>query len=101
MTYIRVKWIHAYGDEPIWMIAELNADRWETRKIEFFADGSKGYSGQGEEVGGTALGQLPIPPLQEIAADPQFLPELIAKGEFEALWDARKIGVRPRHPGQP
>ena len=76
------------------MISELDANRWETRKVEIFADGSKGYARRGEEAGGTALGQLPVPPLQEIASDPQFLPEEITKDEFEAIWDARDNGSR-------
>lgn len=94
MNYIRVQWLHANRDEPIWMISELDANRWETRKVEIFADGSKGYARRGEEAGGTALGQLPVPPLQEIASDPQFLPEEITKDEFEAIWDARDNGSR-------
>jgi hypothetical protein len=95
MNYIRVQWLHARSDEPVWMISELDADRWETRKIEIFADGSKGYARQGEEAGGTVLGQLPVPALHEIAADPQFLPEEITKKEFEAIWEARQTNPRP------
>ena len=50
---------------------------------------------QGEEVGGTVLGELPLPPLQEIASDPQFLPEEITKEAFETEWIARQIGSKP------
>jgi hypothetical protein len=95
MNYIRVQWLHAHSDEPVWMISELDANRSETRKIEIFADGSKGYARQGEEAGGTALGQLPVPPLQEIAADPQFRPEEITQEEFEAIWEVRQIDSKP------
>ncbi|HEY8137683.1 MAG TPA: hypothetical protein VIF61_07565, partial [Methylocystis sp.] len=63
--------------------------RWERRKVEVFADGSKGYAMKGEERGGTRLGLVPLPPFDEIAADPRFLPEKITEEEFEAVWRAR------------
>jgi hypothetical protein len=44
---------------------------------------------KGEERGGTRLGLVPLPPFDEIAADPQFLPEEITEEEFEAVWRAR------------
>ena len=90
MSYIRVQWLHAHPDEPVWLISELDDDRWETRKVEIFADGSKGYASKEEEVGGTFLGLAPVPPLREIAADPQFRPEEITKEEFEGIWRARR-----------
>jgi hypothetical protein len=40
MNYIKVKWNHALPDEPVWFYSELDAERWETRKVEIFADGS-------------------------------------------------------------
>ena len=77
--------------EPIWLISELDANRWEMRKVEVFPDGAKGYASRGEEVRGTSLGQLAVPPLQEIASDPQFLAEEITKEEFEAIWEDRNL----------
>ena len=89
MDYVRVRWLHTNPNEPIWLISEIDADRWETRKVEIFANGSKGHAARGEEAGGTVLADLPLLPLQEIASDPQFLPEEITKEEFEAVWSAR------------
>ena len=89
MDYIRVRWIHTLLNEPIWLISELDADRMETRKVYIFRDGSKGYATQGEEVGDTRLGIMPVPPLEEIASDPQFLPEQISEAEFEVIWAER------------
>jgi uncharacterized protein DUF6881 len=90
MNYIRVRWLHEDRDYPILLISELDAGRWETRKVEVFADGSIGYASKDEEVGGTALGDLPVPSLQEIASDPQFLAEEITGEQFESIWVARR-----------
>jgi hypothetical protein len=90
MNYIRVQWLQKKNPrDPVWLISELDNDRWENRKVEIFADGSKGYATKGEQVGGTFLGLVPVPQLDEIAADPEFLPEEITEGEFEEIWGAR------------
>jgi hypothetical protein len=91
MNYIRVRWLHSFPDEPIWLISEIDDNRWEIRKVYIFPDGSKGYAQRGEEAGGTWLGAVPVPSLEEIAADPQFLPEKITKEEFEEAWAARDV----------
>ncbi len=90
MNYLRVRWVHEHTAEPIWLISEIDDDRWETRKVEIFADGSKGFAMNGEERGETRLGLVPVPSIAEIAADPQFLPEEITKNEFEVVWNARR-----------
>jgi hypothetical protein len=89
MNYIRVQWLHENPDEPVWLLSELDEERWETRKVEIFANGSKGYAAKDEESGGTFLGLAPVPPIDEIAADPEFVPEEITKEQFEAAWSAR------------
>jgi hypothetical protein len=90
MSFIRVRWLHTHANEPIWLISELDANRWETRKVEIFPDGSKGYASRHESVGGTILGELREPSLREISSDPQFLPEEISEEEFEAIWNDRQ-----------
>jgi hypothetical protein len=94
MTYIRVRWLHDCPDEPIWLFSELDDLRCEVRKVEVFADGSQGFASSLESVGSTQLGEAPVPPLSEIAAEPEFEPEEISKEEFEAVWAARS-GARP------
>jgi hypothetical protein len=95
MIYISVQWIHQDPSDPIWLVAELDAGRWETRKVEIFADGSKGYATKTEEAGGTFLGELPVPPLAEIAVDPQFIPREITEDEFESAWSMRHSTAQP------
>ena len=44
------------------------------------------YATSAEEVGGTRLGELPVPPLTEINLDPQFQAEAITQADFETCW---------------
>lgn len=89
MKYIKVQWIHDFPDEPAWIYCELNDDSWETRKVEVFPDGTMGFASQAESAGTTELSVGPIPPIPEIAADPQFDPVEIAPQEFEDVWARR------------
>jgi hypothetical protein len=88
MKYIKVKWLHSNPDEPVLLYSELDKDRWETRKVEVFADGRMGFASATEATPstGTRLSIEPLPTLNEIARDPQFQPVEITKDEFEKLW---------------
>jgi hypothetical protein len=88
MTYLKVKWNHAFPDDPIWLYSELDESRWEVRKVEIFADGRMGYADKSGDAEGTGLGEEPIPELEDIAADPQFEPSAISAVEFENVWRA-------------
>jgi hypothetical protein len=91
MRYIRVKWIHTLPDEPTLLYSEVDDGGWERRKVEIYPDGTAGYAGPGESFGSTLLGEVPFPPLDEIAADPQFEPCEISRGEFEQVWSNRLL----------
>ena len=89
MKYIKVEWIHSHPNEPFLLYSELDDGRWETRKVGVFSDGHCGYANLAESAGSTRLGEGPIPPLLEIATDPQFKPTEITKLEFEQIWARR------------
>jgi hypothetical protein len=89
MTYIKVKWIHPHSNEPVWLYSELDDSRWETRKVEVYADGHYGFASSIESSGSTRLGDAPIPVLAEIASNPEFEPLEITKEEFEEVWAMR------------
>ena len=90
MNYIKVTWTHSRADEPFLLYSELDEGRWEVRKVEVFADGHSGYASSTESVGSSRLGDVPVPPMAEIAADSQFKPVEITKQEFEEVWARRK-----------
>lgn len=36
MKYIKVIWMHSFDDEPTELYSEIDDERYETRKVEFF-----------------------------------------------------------------
>ena len=90
MIYLKVLWKHNLVDEPCSLYSELDEDRWETRKVEIYADGTNGYASKEETCGDTKLSIEPLPTEEEIAADPQFIPSLIGRNEFDDVWRRRK-----------
>jgi hypothetical protein len=72
------------------LYSELDDDRWEIRKVEIFADGTCGWAGSNEANGPTRLGEAPVPSVAKIAADPEFDPVEIERGEFEEVWARRR-----------
>lgn len=89
MQYIKVRWLHSSADDPILLYSEVDAERWEVRKVEIFPDGRRGFACADESALDTRLGIQPMPTLSEIAADPQFQPVEVSKEEFEEIWSGR------------
>ena len=90
MTYLKVRWRHSEPSEPVWLYSELDGSRRETRKVEVFADGRRGFADGTVAVGSTSLGVTPIPTVEEIARDPQFEATTISNEEFEREWSSRR-----------
>lgn len=86
MQYIAVRWIHSESEDPIELFCELDHDRFEVRKVEVYGDGRIDFACAEMETGDTRLGECEVPPLKEIAADPEFEPREISAAEFEAIW---------------
>jgi hypothetical protein len=93
MTYLKVLWKHSFPDEPRWLYSQLDDQRWERRKIDIFPDGRWGFADEHQEVGGTGLGELATPTIEDLNADPEFEAVEISREEFEALWAARRQAV--------
>jgi len=86
MNYLKVRWLHDFDDEPVLLYSELADDRSEVRKVEVFPDGTYGYAYGENAKGTTQLSDTSIPSMDKIAEDLQFVPETIAKEEFEEVW---------------
>lgn len=86
MTYLKVLWKHENAEYPVVLYSELANDRSEVRKVESFLDGSLCYAYDGGTTGTTALGQVPVPSIDEISSDDEFEPMEISKSEFEEVW---------------
>ena len=86
-TYIHVRWLHTSSHDPVDLWSELDADRAEVRKVEIWSSGRVGYGSSAGEFGGTRLGEVPVPALNEINRDPQFRAEAITGADFEMCWN--------------
>jgi hypothetical protein len=82
-----VRWIHSDADFPVLLYSEIDGVRWETRKIEIYADGRVGWADAHHEIGGSILGQATLPPLDEINAQNEFEGVEISAEEFELSWE--------------
>ncbi len=93
MTYIRINWIHAIPSEPTCIYSEVDSNRWERRKVEIYADGRMGFADYGRSVGGSMLSIEPLPTVDEIATDSQFVPAEISEEDFESIWAVALSGA--------
>ena len=87
-----MKWLHDDIASPILLYSEIDDARMEKRKVELYLVRFPGYAFDDIELGGSILGEVPFPEIEEIAKDPQFIPEEITKGEFETLWHCVTAG---------
>ncbi|HJT98022.1 MAG TPA: hypothetical protein VJ696_06870 [Rhodanobacteraceae bacterium] len=94
MEYLKVRWVHRHSSDPVLLMSELDSDRYEARKIEVFADGRMGFAGPDQASDDTVLGERPVPPMTEIATDPQFVVEAFDGRVFEDAWRAALGGGR-------
>ncbi|HXC53674.1 MAG TPA: hypothetical protein VNU97_00105 [Rhizomicrobium sp.] len=90
MKYLHIKWHKAVGGEPLHLYSELDAERYELRKVEIFGDGRRGFADAKEEVGGTFLGTMAVPALDELAGDPAFEARAISQDDFQRIWLKRR-----------
>lgn len=86
MEYISVVWKHSSTSDPIRLVSELDEERYERRKLEFYAEGTVGAASDDFEDARTRLGVVAVPALSEINEDTQFQGEAITQAEFDELW---------------
>lgn len=86
-TYVqRVQWRHDGNDDPVVLWAHV-VDGWEVRKVDEFADGHLVRADAEHESGATRLSEVPMPGVQEIGRDPQFVVEVLDASTFERVWE--------------
>lgn len=86
MEFIDVTWRHNFDNEPVRLVSELDEQRYETRKLEFFLSGKVGFASSATTSEKTMLGVEPVPPISEINSNPRFSASSISAASFEALW---------------
>lgn len=86
MEYIDVLWKCQSSEYPYRLVSELGDDRFELRKLEFFADGTVDAAAGDQETERTMLGVVAVPSLSTINEDEQFEGAIISCDTFEILW---------------
>ncbi len=85
--YIDVKWIHDnYEVYPCRLVSELDKDRFEIRKLEYFKNGVVQFANDKMQSGDTHLGYVETPLLGVINQDSEFNGKVITQSQFESLW---------------
>ena len=84
--YVRVDWHHADPAEPVVVYIELDADRYEVRKVEQYLSGQLDFADTSRYTGTTFLSESPVPSLVELATNTEFTPLPIAPSEFARIW---------------
>ncbi|MBB6240820.1 hypothetical protein [Rhodanobacter sp. MP1X3] len=92
MEYIDVKWLHEYSEDPIRLVSELDGQRYEIRKLQFFRSGAVGFACKDQCSSGTDLGTMAVPSLTEINASSEFSDVAITAQLFEHLWHQHVSG---------
>ncbi|GAA2448981.1 DUF6881 domain-containing protein [Streptomyces macrosporus] len=86
MEHRRVEWHHDHAEEPVVLYSELGADRYETRKVQRYRDGRLLRADAEHETGEIGLGEIPLGPIEDVAAQAEFSASLISRDEFEEVW---------------
>jgi hypothetical protein len=97
MRYLKVKWLQDSPDYPVLLYSEFDAQNWEVRKVEAYADGRMDFANEDDRSGDTKLGIEPFTPEEEaaIATDPEFEPSTITADEFEKVWSEAQRNRKP------
>ncbi|MBN1035649.1 hypothetical protein DWC20_08835 [Clostridium botulinum] len=92
MEYVKYIWIHNFEDEPILIYSELDNERNETRKVEFYKNGKTGCATDRMKHH-TFLGLESMPSIEQINEFEEFFAIPISNEEFEIVWkeNAQKI----------
>ena len=93
MKYICVQWLTNSDDLPVLHYSELDASRYEVRKVWKFNNGNLRFADGSNFDDDIWLADQRIPELEEIAKDQEFIPEEITKAEFERVWEAAILGA--------
>ncbi len=94
--YLCIEWLHTAPDEPVRLYHELDAERYERRKVEEYRDGTLHSADALHGQGSTFLAWEQHPLVAEIEQDPQFHVSKLTAQDFERVWQrAASHAVEP------
>jgi hypothetical protein len=71
---------------PVRLISELDEERFEIRKLEFFKNKKVGFASEEQNSGDAILGEIPVPSIDDINSQGEFLAKEICRSDFERFW---------------
>ena len=71
MQYSKLIWTHSHAEMPREILSEYDAEGWEQRKVEIFADGAMSYASQHESSNGAQLSLIQRPSDDEVRHEPE------------------------------
>jgi hypothetical protein len=86
--HLKVIWHHDFNEEPVQIFSEIGEDRYAARKVEVFRDGWLDWADESQWSHGTMLGEVPVPPPEEINEQEEFTATVISAEDFEHAWTA-------------
>ena len=89
MRYIKVEWFHENPADPYQILSEIDEDGWESRRIESFRDGRRGFADESENIGGSFLADKPWPSMDVLRAESEFKVHEIDAAMFDEIWQSR------------
>ncbi|MFF2195756.1 DUF6881 domain-containing protein [Streptomyces sp. NPDC058157] len=91
-SYVRLHWHHDSAEDPVLFLSELDADRYEIRRVQAHRDGQLDWADAHRETPTIGLGQAPVPDLAELNAQTEFHAEPITATDFETAWTRARYG---------
>ncbi len=86
MEYWRVDWLHDFESEATRIYNEIGDDGYEVRKVHQYRDGRKLKADELHESDEIGLGTVPVGPIEDVVAQPEFEAVVITRQEFEVEW---------------
>jgi len=94
VSWLHTVWVSAPHDEPVEWYDELDVLRRSIRCVRRFRDGSVKADSYASPDWRSEMPDQPIPPLEEINENPDFVAKEISKQEFEVAWEGAARGMK-------
>jgi hypothetical protein len=86
LRYQKVTWSHDDDEEPVLFLSEVGDDGYEVRRVQIFRDDRSEWTDRDHPTESAYLAEDPVPPVVEIASQPDLEAGEITAAEFERAW---------------
>ena len=86
-TYMVAHWIGAEDEYPYMQVSELDTERWENRRVEFYCGGKIIKMNKHDIETSGAIEIVQIPTLSEINKSQEFIAHEISETDFNLFWE--------------